>query len=405
MIILVIGEMDAVPAFRLPVPFHFLLSVCLPSFVALVVIGIRDDAVKSLIAFCFGLPHLYLFPDLPAQAVVAVQRLLPLAVHFPGYLSMPVVLIGMQYIPVRVTHFCQASAAVIGIAVARAVIYSSVIGFGLYLFYHISVRVIKPPFHAAVRVTDADAFSVRAILIAGSLALVPLQGITHRMDSVCDVPVKVPEYPLMLLQGGYDIHHSLQKVAAVLIAALFLLPLHGRVVSRQVAHAVVELTGNISLPVRAAGDKVSGVVRHLHRAVGVADRHSAAHGVITVVGLLPLGRGDPAGVGAVCLVFLESLVPQGVPLQDAPSHGIVLLCGLPPLCIIDLLPGQDPVMGIVIDIPGLPAVRIPGAHKVVVFIIRMARFVAVRGFFPDGASVGVILPLFPVAQAADLAGL
>ena len=62
-------------------------------------------------------------------------------------------------------------------------------------------------------------------------------------------------------------------------------------------------------------------------------------------------------------------------------------------------------MGIVIDIPGLPAVRIPGAHKVVVFIIRMARFVAVRGFFPDGASVGVILPLFPVAQAADLAGL
>ena len=178
MIILVIGEMDAVPALRLPVPFHFLLSVCLPSFVALAVIGIRDDTVKSLIAFCFGLLHLYLFPGLPAQVIVSIQRLLPLAVHFMGYLTVAVVFISMQGVPFRIFHQNQTAAGVIGIAVARAVVSGSVIGFGLYLFYHISVRVIKPPFHAAVRVTDADAFSVRAILIAGSLALVPLQGIT-----------------------------------------------------------------------------------------------------------------------------------------------------------------------------------------------------------------------------------
>ena len=36
-----------------------------------------------------------------------------------------------------------------------------VIGFGLYLFYQVPARVIKTPFHAAVRVTDADAVPVR----------------------------------------------------------------------------------------------------------------------------------------------------------------------------------------------------------------------------------------------------
>ena len=112
-----------------------------------------------------------------------------------------------------------------------------------------------------------------------------------------------------------------------------------------------------------------GGVERLHRAVTIADGHPAAHGVITVDSLLPPGRGDAAGVGAVFLVFFESLVPQGIPLHDASPHGIVLFRGLPPFIAVYLLLYQDLVMGIVIGIQGFPAVRIPGAHKVVVFVI------------------------------------
>ena len=152
----------------------------------------------------------------------------PFAVHFTGKLAVAVVFISMQGIPVRVFHQNQATAGIIGVAVARAIVGSGVIGFGLYLFCKVSVRVIKTPFHAAVRITDADAVPVRVILIAGSFAFVSFFGIADRVDSVCDVPVKVAEYPLMLLQGGYDIHHPLQEITAGLIPALILLPLQRR---------------------------------------------------------------------------------------------------------------------------------------------------------------------------------
>ena len=99
------------------------------------------------------------------------------------------------------------------------------------------------------------------------------------MDPAGDVPVKVAEYTVMFLQGRYGIYHTFQKIVAVLIAALFLFPLHGWIVSGQIAHAVIESTGGVAFPVDAAGDKVSGIVSQLHRAVSIADGQSAAYGI------------------------------------------------------------------------------------------------------------------------------
>ena len=84
--------------------------------------------------------------------------------------------------------------------------------------------------------------------------------IADRMDPAGDVPVKVAEYTVMFLQGRYGIYHTFQKIVTVLIAALFLFPLHGWIVSGQIAHAVIESTGGVAFPVDAAGDKVSGIV-------------------------------------------------------------------------------------------------------------------------------------------------
>lgn len=85
------------------------------------------------------------------------------------------------------------------------------------------------------------------------------------MDPVCNVPVEVAEYALVLLHGGYGVHHPLQKVTAVLIASLFLLPLHRRVIGRQVAHTVIELAGGVAFPIGAAGDEVPGLHRYAPR--------------------------------------------------------------------------------------------------------------------------------------------
>ena len=127
------------------------------------------------------------------------------------------------------------------------------------------------------------------------------------MDPAGDVPVKVTEYTMVFLQGRYGIYHTFQKIVAVLITALFLFPLHGWIVSGQIAHAVIESTGGVAFPVDAAGDKVSGIVSQLHRAVSIADGQSAAYGIVAVGSLLPLRRNDTAGVSPAGFILINSL--------------------------------------------------------------------------------------------------
>ena len=401
MIVFIVGKMDPVPAIRLSVPFYFLLSVGLLHLIALTVIGIGDDTVQRRI----GLLHFYLFPDLPAQIIIGIEDLLSFAVHFPEDLSVPVVLVGVQDVPPGILYFCHPAAGVIGIAVAIAVIRICIIRFRLYLFDHVAVRIIESPLHASVRIKDTDAVPVRIVLIAGSFSLFAFQGIADRMDPAGDVPVKVAEYTVMFLQGRYGIYHTFQKIVAVLIAALFLFPLHGRIVGGQIAHAVIESTGGIAFPVDAAGDKVPGIVSQLHRAVSIADGQSAAYGIVAVGSLLPLRRNDTAGVCPVGFIFLKAFVSEGIPLQNASSPEIILPGRFFPFALFDLFHRPDRIVFLVISIEGLSSVAVPCMYQIMVLIIFMVHFKAIREFFPDASSIGIILPLFPAAQAADFSHL
>ena len=355
MIVFIVGKMDPVPAIRLSVSFHLLLSVGLLHLIALTVIGIGDDTVQRRI----GLLHFYLFPDLPAQIIIGIDDLLSFAVHFPEDLSVPVVLVGVQDVPPGILYFCHPAAGVIGIAVAIAVIRICIIRFRLYLFDHVAVRIIESPLHASVRIKDTDAVPVRIVLIAGSFSLFAFQGIADRMDPAGDVPVKVTEYTVMFLQGRYGIYHTFQKIVAVLIAALFLFPLHGWIVSGQIAHAVIESTGGVAFPVDAAGDKVPGIVSQLHRAVSIADGQSAAYGIVAVGGLLPLRRNDTAGVCPVGFIFLKAFVSEGIPLQNASSPEIILPGRFFPFALFDLFHRPDRIVFLVISIEGLSSVAVP----------------------------------------------
>ena len=397
MIVFIVGKMDPVPAIRLSVPFYFLLSVGLLHLIALTVIGIGDDTVQRRI----GLLHFYLFPDLPAQIIIGIEDLLSFAVHFPEDLSVPVVLVGVQDVPPGILYFCHPAAGVIGIAVAIAVIRICIIRFRLYLFDHVAVRIIKSPLHASVRIKDTDAVPVRIVLIAGSFSLIAFQGIADRMDPAGDVPVKVAEYTVMFLQGRYGIYHTFQKIVAVLIAALFLFPLHGWIVSGQIAHAVIESAGGVAFPVDAAGDKVSGIVSQLHRAVSIADGQSAAYGIVAVGSLLPLRRNDTAGVCPVGFIFLKAFVSEGIPLQNASSPEIILPGRFFPFALFDLFHRPDRIVFLVISIEGLSSVAVPCMYQIMVLIIFMVHFKAIREFFPDASSIGIVLPLFPAAQTTD----
>ena len=401
MIVFIVGKMDPVPAIRLSVPFYFLLSVGLLHLIALTVIGIGDDTVQRRI----GLLHFYLFPDLPAQIIIGIEDLLSFAVHFPEDLSVPVVLVGVQDVPPGILYFCHPAAGVIGIAVAIAVIRICIIRFRLYLFDHVAVRIIKSPLHASVRIKDTDAVPVRIVLIAGSFSLIAFQGIADRMDPAGDVPVKVAEYTVMFLQGRYGIYHTFQKIVAVLIAALFLFPLHGWIVSGQIAHAVIESAGGVAFPVDAAGDKVSGIVSQLHRAVSIADGQSAAYGIVAVGSLLPLRRNDTAGVCPVGFIFLKAFVSEGIPLQNASSPEIILPGRFFPFALFDLFHRPDRIVFLVISIEGLSSVAVPCMYQIMVLIIFMVHFKAIREFFPDASSIGIVLPLFPAAQTTDFSHL
>ena len=397
MIVFIVGKMDPVPAIRLSVPFYFLLSVGLLHLIALTVIGIGDDTVQRRI----GLLHFYLFPDLPAQIIIGIDDLLSFAVHFPEDLSVPVVLVGVQDVPPGILYFCHPAAGVIGIAVAIAVIRICIIRFRLYLFDHVAVRIIESPLHTSVRIKDTDAVPVRIVLIVGSFSLFAFQGIADRMDPAGDVPVKVTEYTVMFLQGGYSIHHTFQKIMAVLIAALFLFPLHGWIVSGQIAHAVIESAGGVAFPVDAAGDKVPGIVSQLHRSVSIADGQSAAYGIVAVGGLLPLRRNDTAGVCPVGFIFLKAFVSEGIPLQNASSPEIILPGRFFPFALFDLFHRPDRIVFLVISIEGLSSVAVPCMYQIMVLIIFMVHFKAIREFFPDASSIGIVLPLFPAAQTTD----
>ena len=401
MIVFIVGKMDPVPAIRLSVPFYFLLSVGLLHLIALTVIGIGDDTVQRRI----GLLHFYLFPDLPAQIIIGIEDLLSFAVHFPEDLSVPVVLVGVQDVPPGILYFCHPAAGVIGIAVAIAVIRICIIRFRLYLFDHVAIRIIESPLHASVRIKDTDAVPVRIVLIAGSFSLFAFQGIADRMDPAGDVPVKVAEYTVMFLQGRYGIYHTFQKIVAVLIAALFLFPLHGWIVSGQIAHAVIESAGGVAFPVDAAGDKVSGIVSQLHRAVSIADGQSAAYGIVAVGSLLPLRRNDTAGVCPVGFIFLKAFVSEGIPLQNASSPEIILPGRFFPFALFDLFHRPDRIVFLVISIEGLSSVAVPCMYQIMVLIIFMVHFKAIREFFPDASSIGIVLPLFPAAQTADFSHL
>ena len=397
MIVFIVGKMDPVPAIRLSVPFYFLLSVGLLHLIALTVIGIGDDTVQRRI----GLLHFYLFPDLPAQIIIGIEDLLSFAVHFPEDLSVPVVLVGVQDVPPGILYFCHPAAGVIGIAVAIAVIRICIIRFRLYLFDHVAVRIIESPLHASVRIQDTDAVPVRIVLIAGSFSLFAFQGIADRMDPAGDVPVKVTEYTVMFLHGRYGIYHTFQKIVAVLIATLFLFPLHGWIVSGQIAHAVIESTGGVAFPVDAAGDKVPGIVSQLHRAVSIADGQSAAYGIVAVGSLLPLRRNDTAGVCPVGFIFLKAFVSEGIPLQNASSPEIILPGRFFPFAPFDLFHRPDRIVFLVISIEGLSSVAVPCMYQIMVPIIFMVHFKAIREFFPDASSIGIVLPLFPAAQTTD----
>ena len=374
MIVFIVGKMDPVPAIRLSVPFYFLLSVGLLHLIALTVIGIGDDTVQRRI----GLLHFYLFPDLPAQIIIGIEDLLSFAVHFPEDLSVPVVLVGVQDVPLGILYFCHPAAGVIGIAVAIAVIRICIIRFRLYLFDHVAIRIIESPLHASVRIQDTDAVPVRIVLIADSFSLIAFQGIADRMDPAGDVPIKVTEYTVMFLQGRYGIYHTFQKIVAVLIAALFLFPLHGWIVSGQIAHAVIESTGGVAFPVDAAGDKVSGIVSQLHRAVSIADGQSAAYGIVAVGSLLPLRRNDTAGVCPVGFIFLKAFVSEGIPLQNASSPEIILPGRFFPFALFDLFHRPDRIVFLVISIEGLSSVAVPCMYQIMVLIIFMVHFKAIR---------------------------
>ena len=374
MIVFIVGKMDPVPAIRLSVPFYFLLSVGLLHLIALTVIGIGDDTVQRRI----GLLHFYLFPDLPAQIIIGIEDLLSFAVHFPEDLSVPVVLVGVQDVPPGILYFCHPAAGVIGIAVAIAVIRICIIRFRLYLFDHVAVRIIESPLHASVRIKDTDAVPVRIVLIAGSFSLIAFQGIADRMDPAGDVPVKVAEYTVMFLQGRYGIYHTFQKIVAVLIAALFLFPLHGWIVSGQIAHAVIESAGGVAFPVDAAGDKVPGIVSQLHRAVSIADGQSAAYGIVAVGSLLPLRRNDTAGVCPVGFIFLKAFVSEGIPLQNASSPEIILPGRFFPFALFDLFHRPDRIVFLVISIECLSSVAVPCMYQIMVLIIFMVHFKAIR---------------------------
>ena len=389
--------MDPVPAIRLSVSFHLLLSVGLLHLIALTVIGVGDDTVQRRI----GLLHFYLFPDLPAQIIIGIEDLLSFAVHFPEDLSVPVVLVGVQDVPPGILYFCHPAAGVIGIAVAIAVIRICIIRFRLYLFDHVAILIIESPLHTSVRIKDTDAVPVRIVLIAGSFSLFAFQGIADRMDPAGDVPVKVTEYTVMFLQGRYGIYHTFQKIVAVLIAALFLFPLHGWIVSGQIAHAVIESTGGVAFPVDAAGDKVPGIVSQLHRAVSIADGQSAAYGIVAVGSLLPLRRNDTAGVSPVGFIFLKAFVSEGIPLQNASSPEIILPGRFFPFALFDLFHRPDRIVFLVISIEGLSSVAVPCMYQIMVLIIFMVHFKAIREFFPDASSIGIVLPLFPAAQTTD----
>ena len=397
MIVFIVGKMDPVPAIRLSVPFYFLLSVGLLHLIALTVIGIGDDTVQRRI----GLLHFYLFPDLPAQIIIGIEDLLSFAVHFPEDLSVPVVLVGVQDVPPGILYFCHPAAGVIGIAVAIAVIRICIIRFRLYLFDHVAVRIIESPLHASVRIKDTDAVPVRIVLIAGSFSRIAFQRIADRMDPTGDVPVKIAEYTVVFLQGGYGIHHTLQKIMAVLIAALFLFPLHGWIVSGQIAHAVIESAGGVAFPVDAAGDKVPGIVSQFHRAVGIADGQSAAYGIVAVGGLLPFRRNDTAGVCPVEFIFLKAFVSEGIPFQNASSPEIILPGRFFPFALFDLFHRPDRIVFLVISIESLSSVAVPCMYQIMVLIIFMVHFKAIREFFPDASSIGIVLPLFPAAQTTD----
>ena len=40
-------------------------------------------------------------------------------------------------------------------------------------------------------------------------------------------------------------------------------------------------------------------------------------------------------------------------------------------------------------------------YQIMVLIIFMVHFKAIREFFPDASSIGIVLPLFPAAQTTD----
>ena len=146
---------------------------------------------------------------------------------------------------------------------------------------------------------------------------------------------------------------------AVLIAALFLFPLHGWIVSGQIAHAVIESAGGAAFPVDAAGDKVPGIVSQLHRAVSIADGQSAAYGIVAVGSLLPLRRNDTAGVCPVGFIFLKAFVSEGIPLQNASSPEIILPGRFFPFALFDLFHRPDRIVFLVISIEGLSSVAVP----------------------------------------------
>ena len=358
-VVRVVGKVEPVPALGLRILFRLLLSVSLLHLVSLTVIAIGNGTIERAV---FSPTDADLLPDLPAQAIVDGKGFFPFAIHLPKNLPMSIVLVGMKNISLRILYHGQTPHGVIGITIALTIIKGGIVGFRLYLLYQVSIHIVETPFHSAIRVTDADAVTVRIILVTGSFARFPLKGITYRMNPVNDVSIKVPEYTLMLLQGGYCVHDPLKEVIAVLIAAFLILPLDRRIVSRQIPHAVIELMLCVALPVSPFRNKVSGIIGKLHRSISISDGHSAAYFVITIDRLLTLWRNDTAWVFMIGIILPDSLVSQSILLQNTSSPEIILLGNLLPFPVSYLFPGQDLIMGIIIDIDALPSIAVPGMY-------------------------------------------
>ena len=98
---------------------------------------------------------------------------------------------------------------VIAIGIPWAIIPLAVVAFRQDLPEHTAVFVVKPALGSSVCVVDADTVSIPVVLIPGSFPLCAILLEADWMDLAGDLPVKVPEYPLMLLLRGNGICQAL----------------------------------------------------------------------------------------------------------------------------------------------------------------------------------------------------